>query len=50
MGSRKATAVGLVQEQGLVGEMSLFIMVDAALSTPCWKQITVLHWLLMDLS
>jgi hypothetical protein len=34
MGSRWATAVGLVQEQGLVGEMPLFSMVDAALSAP----------------
>jgi hypothetical protein len=50
MGSRWATAVGLVQEQGLVGEMPLFSMVDAALSAPHWKQITVLDWLLMDLS
>jgi hypothetical protein len=50
MGSRWATAVGLVQEQGLVGEMPLFSMVDAALSAPRWKQITVLDWLFMDLS
>jgi hypothetical protein len=42
MGSRWAMGVELVQEQGLVGAMPLFRVLDAALDTPTWKEIPTL--------
>lgn len=42
MGSRWAMGVELVQEQGLVGAMPLFRVLDAALDAPSWKEIPTL--------